>query len=143
MEDAVAGEHWERAASLIERQYASEWVPGERRTLERWLRALPPALIQTRPHLSQTLAGLHLYYYRATEAEQVLNECRFEPRDAGAGGARVPTQWVDALWGNSERRGGGRFGCEADSDGPQPPSAGPPPPPPRAPPKCGGAPPPP
>jgi LuxR family maltose regulon positive regulatory protein len=55
------------------------WRQGEWRTVERWLRALPPDLIQTGPHLSLALAGLCVYSFRVAEAEQVLNDCRFEP----------------------------------------------------------------
>jgi ATP/maltotriose-dependent transcriptional regulator MalT len=83
IEHALAGRQFERAGGLIERQWERMFQYGELRRLERWLGALPPDLIQTRPHLSLALAGLYLNDYRVDEAGQVLNDCRFEPRDAG------------------------------------------------------------
>src|SRR5207249_1868383 len=73
IETALAGGQFERAGGLIERQYESMWRRGEWSTLERWLRALRPDLLQTRPHLAIALAGIHNYYFRAAEAEQVLS----------------------------------------------------------------------
>src|SRR2546429_453310 len=80
---AMAGGRLEGAGGLLERQYERMWRQGEWSTLERWLRALPSALIRTRPHLSIALAGVCNYYCRTAEAEQVLNDCRFEPQEAG------------------------------------------------------------
>jgi LuxR family transcriptional regulator, maltose regulon positive regulatory protein len=81
IEQVLACEQFDRAASLIERQYESVWQPGLGRSLERWLQALPPTLIRTRPYLSFVLASLHCHHFRAAAAEEVLNECRFEPQD--------------------------------------------------------------
>jgi LuxR family maltose regulon positive regulatory protein len=81
IEHLLAGGQLERAAPLIERQYESVWQPGTGRSLWRWLQALPPELIRTRPYLSFALASLHNYHFRVAEAEVVLSECRFEPQD--------------------------------------------------------------
>src|SRR4029453_2567002 len=59
VEHALAAGLFERAAQLLEEQYAGRWLPPERRTRERWLQALPPALLRSRPHLCQALAGIH------------------------------------------------------------------------------------
>jgi LuxR family maltose regulon positive regulatory protein len=81
IEHALAGGQFDRAGDLLEGQYESMWRQGEWRALERWLRALPSGLIRTRPHLSIALAGVHNYYFRVAEADQVLNHCGYEPRE--------------------------------------------------------------
>jgi ATP/maltotriose-dependent transcriptional regulator MalT len=54
---------------------------AEQSTLERWLQALPAAMIRTRLLLSLSLAAAHCYQLRIAEAEKVLNECQFETPD--------------------------------------------------------------
>jgi LuxR family maltose regulon positive regulatory protein len=83
VEHALAGGLFERAAELLEEQYAGRWLPPERTALERWLQALPAPLLRSRPHLCQALAGIHLAYYRAEEAARILDECPFEPEGDG------------------------------------------------------------
>jgi LuxR family transcriptional regulator, maltose regulon positive regulatory protein len=109
IEHALASGQFERAAPLIERLYESVWHPGLGRSLERWLRALPPALIRTRPSLSFVLASLHYYHFRAAAAEQVLNECQFEPQDNTPatrdlhGRLLMARGWTARLLGEKER----------------------------------------
>src|SRR5262249_30255931 len=78
MEYALAGGHVERAASLIEREYERMMQYTERPTLERWLQALPAAVIRWRPMLSLLLGGAHCDQLRIAEAQKVLDECQVE-----------------------------------------------------------------
>ncbi|HTE19753.1 MAG TPA: hypothetical protein VK689_15410, partial [Armatimonadota bacterium] len=81
IEHALSGGQYERAADLIERQCRTLWGLSAYASLEGWLKALPAGLIESRPQLSMALATLHYYYWRAPEAESVLDACRFDPCD--------------------------------------------------------------
>jgi LuxR family maltose regulon positive regulatory protein len=81
IEHALAARDFELASRLIERDYEDAVRQGEMRTVERWLRALPPALIRSRPHLAFALASIHIYSFQPADAEKVLRDCRFVPQD--------------------------------------------------------------
>jgi LuxR family maltose regulon positive regulatory protein len=81
MEHALAGGHWERAARLIERSWEPMFRHDEMRTLERWLRAMPPEVPRERPLLALAAASVGVYYLRASEAEEALVSLRIDPHE--------------------------------------------------------------
>jgi ATP/maltotriose-dependent transcriptional regulator MalT len=84
IEQALEEGHQERALSLIEQHWERMYWRGEYRTVERWLRALPAALIPTRSALSIAQAAIHAIQFQIGQAEQVLNACRFMAADGPA-----------------------------------------------------------
>jgi LuxR family maltose regulon positive regulatory protein len=81
---ALAGNHTEQAAGLIERHAQEVWERGERYTLEEWLRALPVEIIRKRSWLCVHQSTLYLYQLQIRAAEEILEGCPFDGRQGDA-----------------------------------------------------------
>jgi propanol-preferring alcohol dehydrogenase len=72
IEQALAGGNLECAALLIEQEWEGWFWRGERRTVERWLQALPAALVRARPVLPVAGAAVYAAQLQIGRAEQAL-----------------------------------------------------------------------
>jgi LuxR family maltose regulon positive regulatory protein len=92
IEQALAGEDWERAARLIAGLADPLWRQGDIATLERWMEALPANLARSRPQLALARAAIAYVsrdYHRLLRLEGELEESLDHVGDAGSepGGA--------------------------------------------------------
>jgi LuxR family maltose regulon positive regulatory protein len=95
IEQALAGEDWERAARLIARLADPLWRQGDIATLERWMAALPANLARSRPQLALARAAIayvsrdyHLLLHLEGELEDSLDhigDASVEPDGASRG----------------------------------------------------------
>ncbi|HLV82015.1 MAG TPA: hypothetical protein VKT32_17125, partial [Chthonomonadaceae bacterium] len=82
---ALEGRQPQMAAQLMEQHWDEVWRQGGQRTLEKWLKALPPECFQGRPMLSVIQATVLLYDIQVVAALEALDRCRLSTpvQDAG------------------------------------------------------------
>jgi LuxR family maltose regulon positive regulatory protein len=96
IEYALAARDTARAADLIERTAQATTIRNEHQTIQRWLNALPPELVQGRPQLGLAKAWSHALRWPSAETTTYLPTLENDPRYAPYAG-EIAAYWAVSL----------------------------------------------